>query len=117
MDTDHFEPGARLIPALHDPGGDSSPRAAHMMGRKGPKGTTETLGVLSEMSQDARSYDGPVVLTFRAWNPLVEPWDDFIGALKRAFALYLDDYRRPMTAKQTGHDPEPDVLDPDGDAP
>jgi hypothetical protein len=47
----------------------------------------------------------------------VEPWDDFIGALKRAFALYLDGYRRPMTAKQTGHDLEPDVLDPDGEGP
>jgi hypothetical protein len=117
MDTDHFEPDARLIPALHDPGGDSSPRVAQVMGPKGRKSMTETLGVLSETSQDARSDNGPVVLTFRAWNPRMESWADFIGALERAFALYLDGYRCTTTAKQTDHDPESDVLDPDCEGP
>jgi hypothetical protein len=78
---------------------------------------TETLGALSERSQEARSDDGPVVFTFRAWNPRVESWDDYIGALERAYALYLDGYRRPMTAEQTGHDPDPDELDPDSGGP
>ena len=70
---------------------------------------TELLGVLSETSQDARSNNGPVVLTFRAWNPRVESWDDYVGVLERAFALYLDGYRR-TTAEQTGLDPEPAEL-------
>jgi hypothetical protein len=117
MDTDHFEPDARLTPALHDTSGDSSPRAARVMGPRGQKSVIETLGVLSETSPEARSDDGPVVLTFRAWNSLVESWDDYIGALKRAYALYLDGYRRPMTAAQTGHHPEPDALHPDGAGP
>ena len=71
---------------------------------------TELLGVLSETSQDARSNNGPVVLTFRAWNPRVESWDDYVGVLERAFALYLDGYRRTTTAEQTGLDPEPAEL-------
>jgi hypothetical protein len=75
---------------------------------------TELLGVLSETSQDARSDTGPVVLTFRAWNPRVEPWDDYVGALERAFALYLDGYRRTITAEWTGQDPEPAALAPAG---
>ena len=78
---------------------------------------TETLGVLSEMSQEARPDDGPVVLTFRAWNPRVESWDDYIGALERAYARYLDGRRRTITAEQSGHDPEPEKLDPDGEGP
>jgi len=40
----------------------------------------------------------------------VESWDDYIGALERAFALYLDGYRRTTTAEQTGLDPEPAEL-------
>jgi len=71
---------------------------------------TELLGVLSETSQDARADNGPVVLTFRAWNPRVASWDDYVGALERAFALYLDGYRRTTTAEQTGLDPEPAEL-------
>jgi hypothetical protein len=57
------------------------------------------------------------VLTFRAWNPRVESWDDYKGALERAYALYLDGHRRTVTAEQTGHDPEPETLDPDGTGP
>jgi hypothetical protein len=71
---------------------------------------TELLGVLSETSHDARSDNGPVVLTFRAWNPQGESWDDYVCALERAFALYLDGYRRTITAEQTGQDPEPAAL-------
>ena len=71
---------------------------------------TELLGVLSETSQDARFNNAPVVLTFRAWNPRVESWDDYVGALERAFALYLDGYRRTTTAEPTGQDPEPAEL-------
>ena len=71
---------------------------------------TEMLGVLSEISQEARSDDGSVVLTFRAWNSWVESWDDYIGALERAFALYLDGYRRTTRAEQSGPDPEPAEL-------
>jgi hypothetical protein len=78
---------------------------------------TEMLGVLSESSQDARSDDGPVVLTFRAWDPLVESWDDYIGALERAFALYLDGYRRTMTAEQPGHHPDPAAMELDSAGP
>ena len=71
---------------------------------------TELLGVLSETSQDARFNNAPVVLTFRAWNPRVESWDDYVGVLERAFALYLDGYRRTTTAEQSGQDPVPDEL-------
>jgi hypothetical protein len=71
---------------------------------------TELLGVLSETSQDARADNGPVVLTFRAWNPRVESWDDYVGVLERAYALYLDCYRRTTTAEQTGQEPEPAEL-------
>ena len=71
---------------------------------------TELLGVLSETSQDARSNNGPVVLTFRAWNLRVESWDDYVGVLERAFGRYLDGYRRTATAEQTVQDPEPAEL-------
>ena len=77
----------------------------------------ETLGVLSEMCHEARPNGGPAVLTFRAWNPHVESWDDYKGALERAYALYLDGHRRTMTAEQTGHDPEPEKLDTDDKGP
>jgi len=70
---------------------------------------TETLGVLSERSQEGE-HDGSVVLTFRAWNPQVESWDDYKGALERAYALYLDGYRRTTTAEQSGQDPVLDEL-------
>jgi len=86
-------------------------------GLTGWKSMTETLGVLSEVSQEARSDDGLIVLTFRAWNPRVESWDAYIGALEQAYARYLDGYRGPMTADQTGHDPEPDELNPGGERP
>lgn len=59
----------------------------------------------------------PPVLTFRAWNPEVESWNDYKGALERAYAPYLDGHRRTVTAEQTGHDPEPETLDPDGTGP
>jgi hypothetical protein len=71
---------------------------------------TELLGVLSETSQDAKADNSPVVLTFRAWNPHVESWDDYVGVLERAYALYLDGYRRTTTAEQTGQEPEPAEL-------
>ena len=71
---------------------------------------TELLGVLSETSQDARADNGPVVLTFRAWNPRVESWDDYVGVLERAYALYLDGYRRTTRAELTGQDPVPAEL-------
>ena len=77
----------------------------------------ELLGVLSETSQDARADTGPVVLTFRAWNPRVESWDDYIGALERAYALYLDGYHRTITAEPTGQGPEPAALDSGGASP
>jgi hypothetical protein len=77
----------------------------------------ETPEVLAETCQEARSNGGPAVLTFRAWNPRVESWDDYKGALERAYALYLDGHRRTVTAEQTGHDPEPETLDPDGTGP
>ena len=71
---------------------------------------TEMLGVLSVTSQDARADNGPVVLTFHAWNPRVESWDDYVGALERAFALYLDGYRRTITMEPTGQEPHPAEL-------
>jgi hypothetical protein len=49
---------------------------------------TEMLGVLSETSRDARADTGPVVLTFRAWNPRVESWDDYVGALERVRTVF-----------------------------
>jgi hypothetical protein len=74
---------------------------------------TELLGVVSETSQDARSNTSPVVLTFRAWNPHVELWDDYKGALERAYAQYVD-RRRAVMVDQPGHDPAPAAPDPDG---
>jgi hypothetical protein len=78
---------------------------------------TEMLGVLSGINQDARSNNGPVVLTFRAWNPRVESWDDYVGALERAFALYLDGYRRTMTTEQLGNHPDPAAMELDSAGP
>ena len=73
---------------------------------------TELLGIVSETTQDARSHTGPVVLTFRAWNPRVESWDDYVGALERAYAR-----RRAITADQPGQDAAPAAPAPDGSAP
>ena len=75
---------------------------------------TEMLGVLSEMSQEALPNDGPSVFTFRPWNPREESWDDFRGAVQRAYAQYVDGCRRTSTADQPGHDPAPAEPDPDG---
>ena len=68
--------------------------------------TTKTLGVLSEMRQEAIPDGVPVVFTCDPWNPRVESWDDFMGAVERAYAQYGDCWRRKITADQTGHDPE-----------
>jgi hypothetical protein len=78
---------------------------------------TELLGVLSETSQDARFNNAPVVLTFRAWNPRVESWDDYVGVLERAFALYLDGYHRTMMTEQPGYHPDPAALERDSVGP
>ena len=74
----------------------------------------ETRGVVAAMSQDAPSNDGPRVFTFRPWNSRVESWDDFKGALERAYSLYVDGCCRAMTVDLPGHEPAPVASDPDG---
>ena len=63
---------------------------------------TEKLGVSSEMSQEARLDDGPVVFTCRPWNPEVESWNDFKSAVEREYSRYLECSRRKITADETG---------------
>jgi hypothetical protein len=66
------------------------------------------------MNQEAPPDDGLVVFTCRPWTPEVESWDDFMSAVERAYSRYLDRSRRTITADQTGSDPQPDELDPEG---
>jgi hypothetical protein len=77
----------------------------------------ETLGMVSEMCQEPRSNGGPAVLTFRSWNPQIKSWDAYKRALERAYARYVGGHCRSMAAEQTGHDREPETLDPDGNGP
>jgi hypothetical protein len=73
----------------------------------------KTRGVWSEMSQEARLEDVPLMFTFRPWNPHVESWDDFKHAAERAYSQYLDRCRRKISADQTGHDLERKKPDPE----
>jgi hypothetical protein len=44
----------------------------------------------------------------------MESWDAFLAAVEHGYAQYLDRCRRAITTDQTGQDPEPAELDPDG---
>jgi hypothetical protein len=66
------------------------------------------------MNLEATRDDGLVEFSFRAWNSSEESWDDFMGAVERGYAQYVDRCRRTITTDQTGQNPEPDELDPDG---
>jgi hypothetical protein len=48
--------------------------------------------------------------TFRQWEPSGESWDDYIRALERAYAQYVDRRRRSIVTEQTP--PAPDADDP-----
>jgi hypothetical protein len=67
------------------------------------------------MSQEAIPGDVPVEFTFRPRNAQVESWDDFMGAVERGYAQYLDGCHRTITAEPTGQDPDLAELDPDGE--
>jgi hypothetical protein len=46
------------------------------------------------MSQGAIPDDVPAVFNFRAWNARGESWDDYIRAVERAYAQYLEHRRQ-----------------------
>jgi hypothetical protein len=64
------------------------------------------------MNQEATPDDGLVEFSFRAWNSSEESWDDFMSAVERGYAQYLDRSRRTIRADQIGQEPEPAELDP-----
>ena len=63
------------------------------------------------MNQEATRDDGLVVFSFRAWNSLEEPWDDFMSALQQGYSQYLDRSRRKIMADQRRSDPRPEGPD------
>ena len=66
------------------------------------------------MNQEATRDDGLVVFSVRAWNSREESWDAFMSAVERGYSQYVDCCRRNITADQTGQDPQPEELDPEG---
>jgi hypothetical protein len=68
------------------------------------------------MSQEAIPGYVPVEFTLRPWNPHAESWDDFMGAVERGYAQYLDGRHRTITAEPTGQDPKPTALNSDGES-
>jgi hypothetical protein len=66
---------------------------------------------VAEMRQDARPDDGPRMFTCRPWSPHEESWDDFMRAVERAYAQYVDSCRRAIAADSPG--PEPAAPEPD----
>ncbi len=68
------------------------------------------------MSQEAIAGDVPDEFTFRPWNPQVESWDNFMGAVERGYTLFVGCCRHTITVEQTGQDAEPEAPDPDGES-
>jgi hypothetical protein len=60
------------------------------------------------MSQAAPPDDVPEVLSVRARNSREESWDDYIRALERTFAQYLDRYRQVIALKLAARSPDPE---------
>src|SRR5829696_8523717 len=52
--------------------------------------------------------DVPEVLSVRARNSREESWDDYIRALERTFAQYLDRYRQVIALKLAARSPDPE---------
>jgi len=58
--------------------------------------------------QEVIPEDVPVVFSARAWNSLQESWDDYIRALERAYAQYVERARHTMLETQTLRAPDSD---------
>ena len=58
------------------------------------------------MSEDPTPDDVPIPVefTFRPWNPRVESWDEFMGALERAYAEYVSRCRHAPQDSPPGGD-------------
>ena len=61
-------------------------------------------GMIQEMPAD----DVPVMFSARAWNSSQESWDDYIRALERAYAQYVERARGTMIEDQTRCAADPD---------
>ena len=60
--------------------------------------------MIHEMPAD----DVPVVFSARAWKSSQESWDDYIRALERAYAQYVERARGTMIENQTRCAPDPE---------
>jgi len=58
------------------------------------------------MNQETPPDDVPVVFSFRAWNSRWESWDDYLSAVERAYAQYVE-------RRGSGSDADPPVPHPD----
>jgi hypothetical protein len=58
------------------------------------------------MNQEATPDDVPVMFSFRPWNSRGESWDDYIRALERAYAQYLDRCRQDIDVNKPAQHPD-----------
>ena len=63
------------------------------------------------MSDDVTPADIPLEFTVHSWNPREESWEEFIRALERAYAQYVERSRHQIAAAQIApqHDPDDPV--------
>jgi hypothetical protein len=64
------------------------------------------------MIHEMQADDVPVVFSARAWNSSQESWDDYIRALERAYAQYVERSRGTITEDQTRRAVDPDAQGP-----
>jgi len=61
------------------------------------------------MSQGAIPHDVPAAFSVRAWNARGESWDDYIRALERAYAQYLEHRRQGVEGHLPAPPPDPEA--------
>jgi hypothetical protein len=64
------------------------------------------------MNQEVTPDDVPAVFSCRPWNASEESWDDFMGAVDRAYAQFVARRRRTMMEDQLWRAPDPDEQEP-----
>jgi hypothetical protein len=69
---------------------------------------TASRELVRRMNQETSPDDVPVVFGFRPWNSRGESWEDYLRALERAYAQYLDRRREGSEGKPPAQHPNPD---------
>jgi len=60
------------------------------------------------MNREVTPDDLPVMFSARTWNSLQESWEDYLHAVERAYAQYVDCARRTSMGDQTRLAPDSD---------